>query len=329
MPRQLFILVGKVGLTLVSSSLMGVGLLMILANSPLFEGMFMKISLAAAMGLTSGVLARFILLRNTLMLRWLTAILSLCTGLLLVNVISSGGVGFNPLENFMMSVNWNGLWQLLLGSFISFVAIFAWQRPARANVTPDVSEPEPGGMDDLALGPELLSPQQQVVIPLEQRQPIVKNTTRRSRKTSLGTRTAVAHTNLTGTGRSRAHTTHSVTTERNASTAVSALSVASPALKLDSPRTAGSHALKVPRARRKQISRPARGKTHSQRLRSRACSAPIRLVGKEEHRCPYCLEEVDPKDPNGVVICSVCHTYHHKSCWDITGTCQVPHLTRL
>ena len=51
----------------------------------------------------------------------------------------------------------------------------------------------------------------------------------------------------------------------------------------------------------------------------------INLVGMEEHRCPYCLEEVDPNDPAGVVVCQVCHSYHHKSCWDITGTCQVPH----
>jgi len=51
----------------------------------------------------------------------------------------------------------------------------------------------------------------------------------------------------------------------------------------------------------------------------------ISLVGMEEHRCPFCLEEVDPQDPAGVMICPVCHSYHHKSCWDITGTCQVPH----
>jgi len=26
------------------------------------------------------------------------------------------------------------------------------------------------------------------------------------------------------------------------------------------------------------------------------------------------------------VECPICHTMHHKDCWDITGTCQVPHL---
>jgi hypothetical protein len=27
-----------------------------------------------------------------------------------------------------------------------------------------------------------------------------------------------------------------------------------------------------------------------------------------------------------VVECEVCHTLHHKDCWDVTGICQVPHL---
>ncbi|MBI3340500.1 MAG: hypothetical protein HY022_10265 [Chloroflexi bacterium] len=52
----------------------------------------------------------------------------------------------------------------------------------------------------------------------------------------------------------------------------------------------------------------------------------IQLSVYEEHRCPYCLEEVNRKDPRGVVECEVCHTLHHKDCWDITGSCQVPHL---
>lgn len=51
----------------------------------------------------------------------------------------------------------------------------------------------------------------------------------------------------------------------------------------------------------------------------------LRLSGTEEHRCPYCLEVVEANDPRGVVICEICHAYHHKDCWDITGRCQVPH----
>ncbi len=52
----------------------------------------------------------------------------------------------------------------------------------------------------------------------------------------------------------------------------------------------------------------------------------VQLAVYEEHRCPYCLEPVNRNDPRGTVECQVCHTLHHKDCWDITGNCQVPHL---
>lgn len=67
------------------------------------------------------------------------------------------------------------------------------------------------------------------------------------------------------------------------------------------------------------------------RSRSRAWN-PLRrkpalqLAVYEEHRCPFCLEIVTRDDPRGTVECQVCHALHHKDCWDITGTCQVPHL---
>jgi ribosomal protein L37AE/L43A len=71
--------------------------------------------------------------------------------------------------------------------------------------------------------------------------------------------------------------------------------------------------------------RPMRAKTR--RLSSRRDQpAVVRLAVHEEHRCPFCLEPVKRNDPRGVVECQVCHTLHHKDCWDITGSCQVPHL---
>jgi hypothetical protein len=52
----------------------------------------------------------------------------------------------------------------------------------------------------------------------------------------------------------------------------------------------------------------------------------VQLALVEEHRCPYCLEIVQRADPRGFVECDVCHSLHHKDCWEITGSCQVPHL---
>jgi ribosomal protein L37AE/L43A len=55
----------------------------------------------------------------------------------------------------------------------------------------------------------------------------------------------------------------------------------------------------------------------------------VTLAAFDEHRCPYCLDEVKRNDPRGVVVCPICKAYHHKDCWDITGRCQVPHDTPL
>jgi hypothetical protein len=70
--------------------------------------------------------------------------------------------------------------------------------------------------------------------------------------------------------------------------------------------------------------RPAR--TKSKRWNPLRQKPAVQLAVYEEHRCPYCLEVVNRNDARGVVECQVCHTLHHKDCWDITGSCQVPHL---
>lgn len=50
-------------------------------------------------------------------------------------------------------------------------------------------------------------------------------------------------------------------------------------------------------------------------------------LGREKTSvCPYCLEEVKPRDPRGRVVCKICGTPHHADCWAITGKCEVPHL---
>lgn len=60
------------------------------------------------------------------------------------------------------------------------------------------------------------------------------------------------------------------------------------------------------------------------RRRNKKARVQLALVG--EHRCPYCLDTVARSDLRGVKECPVCRTLHHKDCWDITGSCQVPHL---
>jgi ribosomal protein L37AE/L43A len=57
--------------------------------------------------------------------------------------------------------------------------------------------------------------------------------------------------------------------------------------------------------------------------------ADVKLVGEEEHVCPYCLEEVTKGDSRGVTVCSECGTWHHQDCWSLTGSCGVAHRNEL
>ena len=57
--------------------------------------------------------------------------------------------------------------------------------------------------------------------------------------------------------------------------------------------------------------------------------ADVKLVGEEEHVCPYCLEEVVKGDSRGVMVCPECGTWHHQDCWGLTGSCGVAHRNEL
>lgn len=81
------------------------------------------------------------------------------------------------------------------------------------------------------------------------------------------------------------------------------------------------------RAGSKNKVKPGRAPTPVSQKKSRSWRGrpKVQLAIVEEHRCPFCLEPVSRVDPRGVVECDVCHTLHHKDCWEITGVCQVPH----
>lgn len=55
----------------------------------------------------------------------------------------------------------------------------------------------------------------------------------------------------------------------------------------------------------------------------------VKLVGEEDHVCPYCLEDVVKGDSQGVVVCPECGTWHHQDCWNLTGSCGVAHRNEL
>ena len=86
-----------------------------------------------------------------------------------------------------------------------------------------------------------------------------------------------------------------------------------------------------PRVRSNNGSRPTIKKVKEPTVRPKKKKSSrrkpkIQFALVEEHRCPYCLDNVTRTDARGVKECEVCHTLHHADCWAITGVCQVPHL---
>jgi hypothetical protein len=73
-----------------------------------------------------------------------------------------------------------------------------------------------------------------------------------------------------------------------------------------------------PRSEPVAIPKPVRARKRSK--------MKVRLGRSVTNVCPYCLEEVQRRDPRGRVVCNVCGTPHHGDCWAITGKCEVPHL---
>jgi len=74
---------------------------------------------------------------------------------------------------------------------------------------------------------------------------------------------------------------------------------------------------------------PSSRKIKLPKLNKHSANNDVKLMGEEDHVCPYCLEEVVKNDTRGVAICPECHTWHHQDCWDVTGACGVAHRNKL
>ena len=197
----------------------------------------------ASMGLIAGFSARWVLRKQTVFLRGAVVLAFMIGGLELLGWFTGWMIGLAPLKVGHPGVDWYSLGQLLLGTGIAFLALYAWTQPSPAIVGP---------------APKRISAKRSP----RPRQQLQK----RPRRTLQ------------------------------------------PAAQAD-PATMTGQSVEL---------KPKRASHRKPRLQ---------LSDEEEHRCPYCLELIDPDDPRGTVECKICHTLHHADCWAITGACQVPHFT--
>jgi hypothetical protein len=101
---------------------------------------------------------------------------------------------------------------------------------------------------------------------------------------------------------------------------------ASKPVRLKVPKQARAIERSAPQEQKVSLGHSAKSSRSNRRKKLFRRKPELQISIYEEHRCPYCLEDVKRNDPRGVKECSICHTLHHADCWDVTGMCQVPHL---
>lgn len=274
-----------------------------LANSILLP-IVLRWTALAWLGLVAGLAARGFLHRYHSLVRLFSAWGILLGCLWLVYQLTYGYVGIHPLLRSNSVFDWDVIQQVLFSGVITWLALFAQRKP-RVRVSPakPLASPEPLTLPKAQPSKSAKQPKQvrrknpqtnaSLAAPalpqLKPWQPNLKNLGNRMR---LWRRKA---------GQAASHSRQKAGALWERSRQALRLRV-----------KPSSRQVSFPPARFRMPAKPN-------------AASLVQLVGVEEHRCPYCLELVEPKDPRGIKICPECHTYHHADCWTVTGACQVPH----
>jgi hypothetical protein len=259
----------------------------------------------AAVGVFAGLVSRLLLGDRTFLLRFLAALLALLSCLLMLGLLYPGDVGARLPDQHQSGLNLAWLGQFALGALLAFVTLQAWK----------VS---------------------------------VKPAARKKRAASDRKRSASTGSRKPRTKGSAKHRTaepagpaapSSPPPARSRPAAPQPQDMPSLAERLDWDRRWSGLNRRLHDWWEHGLQEPAGASPHPARRplvrlphKRRPVAAPpplpdspVRLVGEEEHRCPYCLELVQKNDPRGITTCPICHTQHHADCWALTGVCQVPH----
>lgn len=288
--------------TLVAASLMP---LLFLVNQ-LLSPLILRLFIVLALGLLSGFTVRLTLARNTIILEMLSAWLGVIGGMIVLHAITAGFIGFRLLPPLANTPNWSGLAQLLLSMLAAWLALYALKPRRRSN--------SPTG--PVKASHRAPAPPQKIQPP----KPAL-SINPRTRQHTHANKPALLSANYWHFQRKHMHTKMSRWQSRVSSS-------------LSDSRLKVSQMLDHARVRLNIYPSPTNGKIRLRHPKNKEVARvtkqnnqpSIRLVGKQENRCPYCLELVKKNDPRGIKICPICHTYHHTDCWEVGGGCQVPHI---
>jgi hypothetical protein len=275
----------------------------------------------AGMGLVVGGSVRGLMGAQSHVFRSLTAILALAAGLWMMGWLSQGQLGFTQSGEIETSINWFALEQLALSTCSAWLVLWAERvrvKPAEITIHPLENKPR-------------LKPSTQSSKSASRREHAIKK--RRSRKVGkrIGSPKNVSRQSSTLIGANSwnriVEAWQGWRTLAGRSLREGGRSVRTGVLVIKQKGIAVRHRLRTwsRTQARKGAARLPKMPLKVPSTQGAHQADHVRLVGRIEHRCPYCLELVEQKDPRGVKVCPVCNTHHHLDCWLVTGTCQVPH----
>ncbi len=295
------------------AALGGAGIVFLLPQITEPSELIIRIAMLVTMGLAAGFFTRHLLRGHTGLYRLLAALLAVIVTLVVVNWRTAGAVGLDLFSPHPYP-DWNGLIELAIPSIAAWLMVAAW--PAKKI---QVAAAEPA------------TPVAAVAPPPEKHKPAKKIKAAQPKKAKAA---AIAPAKASPASNQIGHQGMDHSIKSNSVRSNNGSSAPKPKIKRTAKPARKPTTRKAPILAAAPKSRIKTGVTSAEvkqqqkaaaRSRRKRKDEQVRLVGEEQHRCPFCLEEIVPDDPRGVKICPICKTHHHADCWDVTGICQVPH----
>lgn len=347
-------LMGRTFLVLLLVLTVAVTLPIIYQANPLVPSYVFKWTAVAGLGLAAGLGANLLLRERGVPVRLLVASLALLAGLIFSGWITRSNIGIDLAQRPLTGLNWDWLAQLVFGGLFVLLVTWTWRfapktkqaakKSSRLRKSSSKSSKNPSGKRShpptsrrkaspkRAGSSSAAGSRTNKVRKTTNKSQVKPSGTVKSRKT---TQTRTRKTTSSSRTRSGAKTQKKVTIPKKDIPGVAKrqfwasqwnqLRLRTRGIWKDS-QTAGKQVKsRLSPGWKKPKIKPRTRSRMVMPSRRRRKEEHVHLAGVVEHRCPYCLEVVEKKDPRGVRVCPVCETRHHADCWAVTGTCQVPH----